>query len=272
MATTSPSLTRESSLPLHHCPTNDITIPVLGFGTYLCSTAEAESGVTAALAAGYRHIDTAEYYNNHEGIAAALANHPSITRDQLFITDKVSPGGLFGAPDRTYEEIKALCSVQLQRLGTSYLDLYLLHHAFAKGERVNQYRALLDLQKEGLVRAVGVSNWNEKHIEELRAAGLPLPAVNQIEIHPLCTQHKLIAYLNANNIVPVAYSSLAPLSTWRVEEGQASAKTATDEEPGLLPKLSKKYGKSEAQILLRWAVQHGYPILPKVRFSLSLPQ
>lgn len=219
----------------------------------------------AALNAGYRHIDTAEFYNNHEGIARAISKS-GLAREDLFITDKISPGGLFGTPERTFDETKEVFLQHLQRLETEYVDLYLLHHAFAKNERVNQYRALLELQRDGCIKAVGVSNWNENHIEELREAGLPLPAVNQIEIHPRCTQHKLVSYCRDRGIETVAYSSLALLSTWRTAKDQASAKTEQDLAPELLVQLAEKYGKSEAQILLRWAMQHDFPILPKVAY------
>lgn len=259
------ALTIDSRVLLHHGSKS--SIPLLGFGTYLCSTDEAQESCLVALRAGYRHIDTAEFYNNHEGIAAAI-ELSGLARDQVFITDKISPGGIFGAADRTFDETKEVLKHHLKRLNIDYVDLYLLHHAFAKTERINQYRALLELQKDGLIKEVGVSNWNIAHIEEIKAAGLPLPSANQIEIHPLCTQSKLIAYLNEHKIVPIAYSSLAPLSTWRTAEGQMSAKTQADAEPSLVQSLSAKHGKSEAQILLRWVIQHGYPALPKVRKTL----
>lgn len=223
-------LTQDSKIKLKH----GSEIPLVGFGTYLCTTEEAEHGVSIALSAGYRHIDTAEFYNNHEGIAAAIAKS-GLKREEIFLTDKISPGGLFGQPERTYEETKALVVHNLQRLNTTYFDLFLIHHAFAKEERLNQYRALLDLQKEGIVREVGVSNWNVQHLEEITAAGLPMPSANQIEIHPLCTQSALIQYLNSHNIVAIAYSSLAPLGTWRTAEGQMSAKTDSNAVPNLLP-------------------------------------
>ena len=213
---------------------NGSKIPLLGYGTYLCTTEEAEHGVSVALAAGYRHIDTAEYYNNHEGIALAI-DKSGIKREEIFITDKISPGGIFGQADRTYDETRELVLHNLKRLNTTYIDLFLLHHAFAKIERLNQYRALLDLQKDGFIKEVGVSNWNINHIEEIVAAGLPLPSANQIEIHPLCTQSTLISYLKSNGILPIAYSSLAPLSTWRTAEGQLSAKTDSNSVPNVLP-------------------------------------
>ena len=194
-------------------------MPVQGFGTYLMNSAEAEAGLQIALKLGYRHIDTAQFYDNHEGIARAI-ELSGVERKEIFITDKVSPGGLFGQKEATFEDVKMTFMTNMARLKTSYLDLYLLHHAYAKEERLNQYRALLDLQKEGFLRSCGVSNWNISHMEEIKQAGLPLPAVNQIEVHPLCTQQELVAYHFKNGIATVAYSSLAPLATWRAKEGQ----------------------------------------------------
>jgi 2,5-diketo-D-gluconate reductase A len=158
----------------------------------------------------------------------------------------------------------------LTKLRTEYVDLYLVHHALSGPQyRLEQWRALCDLKKQGLCRHIGVSNWSKAHIEEVKAAGLDIPEVNQIEIHPLCAQRELVAYCIANGIIPVAYSSLAPASTWRTEPGQASSKEAhhcTAETPlGKLihGELVQKYNVSESQILLKWALQHGYPILPK---------
>lgn len=265
---------------------NGHLLPILGFGTYTCTDEEATNAVATALSLGYRHIDTAEYYNNHEAIAFGI-KRSGIPRSDIFITDKVSPGGNHGTKEKSFDEIISTCKHHLKRLDTDYIDLYLLHHAYAKNERINQYRALLEMQRLGLVREVGVSNWNISHINEIKAAGLPLPAVNQIEIHPLCTQQPLIEYLRRHGVVPIAYSSLAPSSYWRVVPGQRSAKPTTQStedvnasenkesssvsaisdaltECGqLVAELGKKYDVSEAQILLRWAVQSGYPILPK---------
>ena len=109
-----------------------------------------------------------------------------------------------------------------------------------------------------------MSNFNEAHIEAIKAAGMKVPEVNQIEIHPLCTQEPLIAYCKANKILPIAYSSLAPTASWRVDPGQASSKTETETQgAALLESLAAKYQISQAQCLLKWALQKGYPILPK---------
>ena len=260
---------------------NGHKLPLLGLGTYTCTHDEARTSVSTALSLGYRHIDTAEFYNNHEGIAQGIKDS-GIARKDLFITDKVSPGGNYSTKEKSYDEIIDTCKAHLLRLKTEYIDLYLLHHAYAKSERINQYKALLELQRQGLVMEVGVSNWNVSHIEEIKSAGLPLPAVNQIEIHPLCTQEPLVSYLRDHDIVPIAYSSLAPSSHWRALPGQRSAKPviSTPNTDGtscnsnsvseslvecgrLVSELTQKYGVSEAQILLRWAIQLGYPILTK---------
>jgi len=240
-----------------------VEIPFLGLGTYLQSNEEAAESVVCALRNGYRHIDTAEFYKNQAGIAKGIAAS-GVPRSEIFITDKLGPGGIFGQPGVTYEGTMAALKNTLDLLQTSYLDLYLIHHPGARDERLDQWRALCDAQKEGLVKAIGVSNYSDKHIEEIRSAGLKLPEANQIEIHPLCTQTQLIAYLRANNILPIAYSSLAPCSGWRIEEGQNSAKSEKHtKQLALLDDLTSKYNVSQAQLLLRWALQKGYPILPK---------
>jgi len=242
---------------------NGSEIPYVGLGTYLQSDKEAELSVLHALRCGYRHIDTAEYYANHVGIAEGIAA-AGVPREELFITDKLNPGGIFGSPGVTYEGTMASLRKSLDLLQISYLDLYLIHHPGAKGERLEQWRALCDAQAQGLVKAIGVSNFSQKHVEEIRAADMKLPEVNQIELHPLCTQTSLLKYLKQNNIQPIAYSSLAPCSGWRVDEGQMSAKTEKhSNHTALLGELAQKYAVSQAQLLLRWALQKGYPVLPK---------
>ena len=113
----------------------------------------------------------------------------------------------------------------LERLGLSYVDLYLIHAPFERDQRLAQWRGLVELKRQGKARAIGVSNFSSKHIEELKAAGLPIPVANQIELHPWSQKPDLVRYLHDNAITPIAYSSLVPLSTWRTGKGQDSAKT-----------------------------------------------
>lgn len=255
------SLSLESRLPLR----DGGSIPIVGLGTYLCSVSEARSSTAAALAIGYRHIDTAEFYNNHEGIAKGIEDS-GIPREEIFITDKLNPGGAFGQVGKTFDDTCETLHTHLSRLNTSYIDLYLLHHAFAKEQRLDQYRALIHLQSLGCIKHVGVSNFGIVHLEEIRSAGLPLPVVNQIEIHPVCTQQKLLEYMSMHEIIPVAYSSLAPLGQWRIEPTQGSAKkngVRCDEETGIIESIAARNKVSPAQVLLRWAIQKGFAILPK---------
>src|SRR5690606_24768866 len=149
-----------------------------------------------------------------------------------------------------------------------YVDLYLIHAPFDREQRLAQWRGLVELREQKKARAIGVSNFSVSHLEELKAAGLPLPQANQIELHPWSQKPTLVRYLEENGIVPIAYSSLVPLSTWRAAPGQDSAKSEVMQADSLrvdspFKLLAKKYGVSEAQILLRWGVQKGYAVLPK---------
>lgn len=149
-----------------------LSIPAVGFGTYLCSDEEARQCVAHALKCGYRHIDTAEFYANHKGIAAGIADS-GVPREEIFITDKVNPGGLFGQPGRSFDEIKAAMKTTLAQLDCGgYVDLFLIHHAGAKEQRLDQWRALVALQEEGLARNIGVSNFCIAHLEEIKVRNL----------------------------------------------------------------------------------------------------
>jgi 2,5-diketo-D-gluconate reductase A len=252
--------------------TPDIQIPYLGFGTYLIGNDEAAAAVRTAIGAGYRHIDTAEGYRNEAGVGAGIKQaleSEGLSREDIFVTTKLWPGNpAWGQTAKTTASTVAALEASLERLGLKYVDLYLIHAPYERDQRIAQWRGLVELRQQGKTRAIGVSNFNSAHIEELKAAGLPMPQANQIELHPWSQKPALVRYLEANAITPIAYSSLVPLSTWRIAEGQASAKTdqmkaegAQAEAPFKL--MAKKYGVSEAQILLRWAVQKGYPVLPK---------
>ena len=250
---------------------NGVQLPTVGFGTYLISDEQVVDAVTAAIDAGYRHVDTAEVYQNEAGVGRAVnaALNAGFGRDDLFVTTKLFPGNPdWGVPAKTFETTIASLEGSLERLGLDHVDLYLIHAPLTPEERVDQWRALVDLRESGKTRAIGVSNFSQDHIEELLAAGLPRPDANQIELHPWSQKRELVDYLRTTGVAPIAYSSLVPLSTWRAGEGQDSAKTAdmqaaSEATDSPFAMMAEKYGVSEAQVLLRWGVQEGYAVLPK---------
>ncbi len=252
--------------------TDSVHIPMVGFGTYLISNDDAAVAVQKAINAGYRHIDTAEGYSNEVGVGKAIhaaMNENNLKREDIFVTTKLWPGNpVWGQTAKTTETTIDSLNQSLENLQFDCVDLYLIHAPYLAEDRLKQWRGLVDLQQQGKAKAIGVSNFNKNHIEELKAAGLPVPAVNQIELHPWSQKPELVSYLADEGISPIAYSSLAPLSTWRTAPGQDSRKSAemqADGERGDAPfkVMAQKYGVSEAQVLLRWGVQMGYPVLPK---------
>lgn len=249
----------------------DVTIPSLGFGTYLIPDAEAAEAVYSAISTGYRHIDTAEVYQNESGVGEGIrrALREGLSRSDLFVTTKLWPGNsAWGQTPKTTETTIQSLDESLARLGLDFVDLYLIHAPFDHQQRLAQWRGLVTLKEQKKARAIGVSNFSVGHLMELDAAGLPQPQANQIELHPWSQKPELVRYLNERGIVPIAYSSLVPLSTWRSAPGHESAKTETMRADGQradspFKALAQKYGVSEAQLLLRWGVQQGYPVLPK---------
>jgi len=249
-----------------------VEMPMIGFGTYLISDEDAETYVSNAIEVGYRHIDTAEGYYNEAGVGRAIIGamtNKSLTREDFFVTTKLFPGNpAWEVETKNYQQTIESCHASLEKLQLDFIDLYLIHAPFAQTDRLSQWEALAELKAQGKVRAIGVSNYREPHIEEIRASGLPMPQMNQIELHPWSQKPGLVSFLTENNIPITAYSSLAPLSTWRIEDGQDSAKTedmksdsAKTDSPFKI--MADKYAVSEAQVLLRWGVQKGYSVLPK---------
>jgi 2,5-diketo-D-gluconate reductase A len=252
--------------------TADVEIPFLGFGTYLIPDGEVAAAVTEAIRAGYRHIDTAEGYENECGVGSGIKHSlesEGLRRSDLFVTTKLWPGNpAWGQLAKTTASTVTSLEQSLERLELDYVDLYPIHAPFERDQRLAQWRGLVELNRQGKARAIGVSNFSANHIEELKAAGLPMPVANQIELHPWSQKPELVRYLNDNAVTPIAYSSLVPLSTWRTTDGQDSAKTErmkADGEPADAPfkVIARKHGVSEAQVLLHWAIQKGYPVLPK---------
>ncbi|NMO57544.1 aldo/keto reductase [Actinoplanes sp. TBRC 11911] len=249
--------------------TTGVDIPYLGFGTYLIPNAGTADAVEAAIIAGYRHIDTAEDYANERGVGEGMRRGLAATgldRSDVFVTTKLWPGNP-GEFKSTAETLQAF-DESLDKLGLDYVDLYLIHAPFEPAQRLGQWRALVELHENKKARAIGVSNFNAAHIQELVTAGLPQPHANQIELHPWSQKPDIVAYLNDNDITPIAYSSLAPLSTWRIAPGHASGKTDAQRAEGRsddfpFKTMAAKYGVTEAQLLLRWGIENGYPVLPK---------
>ncbi len=233
---------------------------------------EAEEISYAAIDYGYRHIDTAAVYRNEDGVGRAIKRiftDTNLERNDIAITTKLWPGGLVKVDRIKNREgtIKSL-DKSLRNLDLDYVDLYLIHSPHGKSKRLDQWETLLSQQDQGKIKNIGVSNWGINHIEELNDKGYPLPAANQIELHPWSQKPKLVAYLKEKGIDIIAYSSLVPLSTWRHKDGENSLKTKemykdSKDSESPFKKLAAQYEVTEAQVLLKWALQLGYAILPK---------
>ena len=251
--------------------TNNI-VPRIGLGTYNMNSQEAEDMTYAAIEYGYRHIDTAAVYRNEDGVGAALRKifaDTDLKRSDITITTKLWPGGLVKV-DRVKNKEGTIKSLDksLRNLDLDFVDLYLIHSPHAKNKRLDQWETLLSQQEQNKVKNIGVSNWGINHIEELNDKGYPLPAANQIELHPWSQKPELVSYLKEKGIDIIAYSSLVPLSTWRHKDGENSLKTDemykdSEDSESSFKKLASQYEVTEAQVLLKWALQLGYAILPK---------
>ncbi len=258
-----------------HFPTQlscGFMMPAIGLGTYLVNDHEVEALVFQALVMGYRHIDTAQGYHNEAGVGRAIQQFLKLgiaNREHIFITSKLWSGNAdWGQTPKTYDTSLLAFEESLERLQLDYLDLYLIHAPFKKQDRFTQWQALMHLKETERVRYIGVSNFNQKHIEALIDAGLSAPDVNQIELHPWSQKPDLVDYMISNNILPMAYSSLVPLANWRTEPKLESAKTEAmmryaQNENNVFIQLANKHEVSPAQLLLRWALELGYAVIPK---------
>lgn len=261
---------RKAKIGLMDIPLNaDTAVPLVGFGTYKIEDAQAEVSVTEALRAGYRHIDTAEGYRNEDGVGRAIRGS-SLRRDEIFVTTKLWPGNESrGDEVKSYTATLSALDSSLTRLGLDYVDLYLIHAPCAGSKRLEQWEALVKAQEQGKARSVGVSNFSISHLEQIRSAGLPQPEANQIELHPWSQKPDLVEYLQTAGVQAIAYSSLVPLSNWRIASGlednvksqEMIAEGELEDSP--FKAMAAKYGVTEAQLLLRWGVQKGYAVLPK---------
>ncbi len=219
---------------------NGIEMPRLGLGTYKSAEGgDVEGAVTAALELGYRSIDTASLYGNEGGIGRAISAS-GVLRGDIFLTSKV------WNDEQGYDSTLAAFSRSLKRLGTDYLDLYLVH--WPRPETPETWRALEHLYAEGAVRAIGVCNHLKHHLEEVLAYANVAPMVDQYEMHPWLQQPSLRRYCETHGIVVEAW---APLMKGRIAE-----------EP-VLVEVSASHRKSPAQVAIRWLLQHGVTTIPK---------
>jgi 2,5-diketo-D-gluconate reductase A len=221
---------------------NGVRMPQLGFGVFQVSDAGTTAAVSLALAAGYRSIDTAAIYGNEAGTGRAIAES-GIDRAELFITSKL------WVADLGYDATLAAFEASLDKLGLDYLDLYLIHWpAPATNRYLESWRALEQLLAEGAVRAIGVSNFLPEHLQKVIDLGGTVPAINQIELHPVLQQQDVAAFNTAHGIVTEAWSPLA--------QGAVLADPTVAD-------IAGRHGVSAAQAILRWHLQRGRIIIPK---------
>lgn len=220
---------------------NGVKMPWLGLGVYKVEDGqEVVDSVKYAIKAGYKSIDTAKIYENEEGVGQAI-KESGVSREELFVTSKVWNA------DQGYDTTIQAFETSLNKLGLEYLDLYLIHWP-VEGKYKDTWKALEKLYKDGEIRAIGVSNFQVHHLEDLIADAEVKPMVNQIEFHPLLTQTEVREYCKKQGIQVEAWSPLA--------QGEL-----LDNE--VLTQIAEKHGKSTAQVILRWDLQNEVVTIPK---------
>jgi diketogulonate reductase-like aldo/keto reductase len=221
---------------------NGQQLPAIGFGTWEVAPDVAADMVGAALETGYRLIDTARIYGNEEGVGEAVRT-ASVPREEIFVTTKV------WNDDQGYDATHKAVDASLRRLGLDYIDLYLIHWP-ATSRRGDSWRAMNELCDQGVLRAIGVSNFSVRHLEALASEGLRVPMVNQIEFHPFiyAQQQATLNYCYDHKIVVEAYSPLA---------------RAAFREQQIVQEVADEIGRTPAQVMLRWSIQHGTIPLPR---------
>jgi len=219
---------------------NGVQIPVLGLGTYLATGKEAYDASLFALQYGYRHIDSAAFYKNEKEIGQAVEDS-GVKRDEIFVTTKLWNS------DQGYDSALRAFEKSLNNFGFDYIDLYLIHWPLT-GKRKDSWKALERIYEEKLARSIGISNYIIRHIEQLKTYANVMPVVNQVEFNPFLYQKELQEYCEENEIFIEAYTPLTRRKKFK--------------DP-VLRELAGKYGKTVAQILIRWALQIHTIVLPK---------
>ena len=223
---------------------NGRTIPQFGFGVFQITPADTAEAVTRALAAGYRHIDTAEMYGNEKEVGTAIAKS-GLDRADVFVTSKLNNG--FHRPD----DARLAFDESLDALGFDYLDLFLIHWPLPTrydGDYVSTWQALEEFYRDGRARSIGVSNFQPHHLRRLHGECEITPAINQIEIHPYLTQNEVRAFCAEHQIAVEAWSPLA--------QGLVL------DDPTIVS-IAKQAGKTPAQVVLRWHIERGDIVFPK---------
>ncbi len=216
---------------------NGIEIPRLGLGVWKIDNSEVNRAVVWALKSGYRHIDTASVYKNEKGVGLGI-RESGLSRADIFVTTKLSVFDFIRPETAFYQS--------LSRLGMDYVDLYLLHWPFFGWK--NAWKTLEKIYKAGKARSIGVSNFGIKQLESLKKICEIGPMVNQVELSPFLNRAGLVDYCHSEKIVVEAYSPLT------------RAKRLKDQR---LTVIADKYGKTSAQIMIRWGLQHNFVVLPK---------
>jgi len=231
---------------------NGVTMPAIGLGVFQTPPDETTAAVETALELGYRHIDTAAAYGNEREVGEGL-RRSGIGRDEVFIETKV------WISDYGYDETLHAFDKSAGKLGIEQIDLFILHQALPSDfdKTVNAYRALQTLLDDGRVRAIGVSNFMRKHLDGLGELTSVVPAVNQIEVHPYFSQPDVRAANAERGIITQAWSPIGGITSYR---GDATKSTFTD--PVILG-IGEQYGKTAAQVMLRWQLQLGHSVIPK---------
>ena len=221
---------------------NGVKMPLEGFGVFqVPDPAQCEQAVLDAIASGYRLIDTAAAYMNEKAVGEAIKKS-GVPREELFITTKL------WVQDASYEAAKKAIQTSLDNLGLSYLDLYLIHQPMS--DYVGAYRAMEEAYREGKLKAIGVCNFYPHRLADLCETVEVIPAVNQVELHPFFQQENALALMKEYGVVPEAWGPFA--------EGNHGIFTHP-----VLTAIGQKYGKSAAQVALRWNVQRGVVVIPK---------
>lgn len=231
-----------------HVPTitlnNGATIPQLGFGVYQIPPEDTADAVSTALNIGYRHIDTAEMYQNEKGVGEGIRTS-GVDRGEVFITSKLNNG--FHKPD----DARRAFDKTLSELGFDHVDLFLIHWPLPTlydGDYVSTWKTLEEFAKDGRARSIGVSNFQVEHLQRLADETGTVPAVNQIEVHPYFTNEEVRAYGSEHGIATEAWSPIA------------QGKVLDDP---VITRIAERIGKSPAQVVLRWHIQRGDIVFPK---------